>query len=84
MKQESDGDLEIARAVLRYLQEHPDAKDTLQGIAQWWILRECAERKLSEVEEGVSVLLAKGLIVEMRGEGLPSYFGLNKTTTAAE
>ena len=76
--------MEIARAVLRYLQEHPDAKDTLQGIAQWWILRECAERKLSEVEEGVSVLLTKGLIVEMRREGLPSYFALNKTPTAAE
>ena len=81
MKQESDADLEIARAVLRYLQDQPDAKDTLQGIAQWWILRECAERKISEVEEGISVLLAKGLIVEIRREGLPSYYGLNKTTT---
>lgn len=84
MKQGSDADLEIARVVLRYLQDHPDAKDTLQGIAQWWILRECAERKMSEVEEGVSVLLAKGWIVEMRREGLPSYYGLNKTATTAE
>ncbi|HXI23148.1 MAG TPA: hypothetical protein VNG71_04670 [Pyrinomonadaceae bacterium] len=84
MKQESDADLETARAVLRYLQDHPDAKDTLQGIAQWWILRECAERKMSEVEEVVSVLLANGLIVEMRREGRPSYYGFNKETTTAE
>ena len=83
-KQESEGNLEIAVAVLRYLRKHPDAKDTLQGIAQWWIVRECAERKLTEVEEGVSLLLAKGLIVEMRRDGLPSYYGLNKTTTADE
>ena len=84
MKKESEAELEIARAVLRYLEAHPDAKDTVQGIAQWWILRECAERKMSEVEKGVAVLLARGLIVEIRREGLPSYYGLNKTATTDE
>ena len=78
MKQERDEDQEIARAVLRYLQEHPDAKDTLEGIAQWWLLRECTERKLAEVERGVSILVAKGLVLESRREGLTPHYSLNK------
>jgi len=78
LEQESDDDREIARAVLRYLQEHPDAKDTLEGIAQWWLLRQCSERRLAEVKRGVSLLLAQGLIVEIRREGLSPYYHLNK------
>lgn len=77
MKQEQDEDQEIARAVLHYLQEHPDAKDTLEGIAQWWLLRECTERKIAEVERGVSILLARDLVFESRREGLMPYYGLN-------
>lgn len=28
---------EVAGAVLRYLDGHPDAADTVDGIAQWWL-----------------------------------------------
>jgi Fe2+ or Zn2+ uptake regulation protein len=27
----------VAEAVVRYLDEHPDAADTVEGIAQWWL-----------------------------------------------
>ena len=64
--------------MLSYLQEHPDAKDTLEGIAQWWLLRECTERKLAEVKRGISILLAKDLVFESRREGLTPYYSLNK------
>jgi hypothetical protein len=78
LKQEPDDDQGIALAVLSYLQEHPDAKDTLEGIAQWWLLRQCSERRLAEVKRGVSVLLAQGLIVEIRRGGLSPHYCLNK------
>ena len=28
---------EVADAILRYLARHPDAADTDEGIAKWWI-----------------------------------------------
>jgi hypothetical protein len=29
--------VEILKAVLTYVQQHPDARDTLDGIQQWWL-----------------------------------------------
>ena len=70
-------EVEIARAVLRYLQDHPAAKDTLDGIAQWWLLREWSERKLKQVERAVSFLVSQELVVESSRVGLSPYYQIN-------
>jgi hypothetical protein len=70
---------EISRAILRYLQVHPDAKDTLQGIVEWWLLKEWTEQKFHEIEASISDLVSKGLVVERRREGLPPYYWLNRS-----
>jgi len=77
LPQESD-EQTVARAIFDYLQAHPDAADTLEGIAQWWLLRECTERRLVEVEHAISILLAEGSIVQISRAGRPLYFKLNK------
>ena len=70
-------DIEIARAILRYLKEHPEAKDTLDGIAQWWLVREWTERRRAEIERAVSFLVSKELIVQTSRTGLPPCYQLN-------
>ena len=72
-------DHEIASQILSYLDKHPAAKDTLDGIAQWWLLREWSERRLVEVEGAIAFLLSKDLILETRRKGLPAYYQLNQT-----
>lgn len=67
---------EIARDILRYLEEHPEAKDTLGGIADWW-LPGGSDRLIGDVERAVSLLLSQGLILETRRRGLPPYYRLN-------
>jgi hypothetical protein len=76
---EPDEVYEVARAILHYLHEHPDATDTLEGIAQWWLTNEGGERKLKEVEQGVSMLVAEGLMLEVRHDGLMPYYRLNRS-----
>jgi hypothetical protein len=68
---------EIARAILQYLQGHPDAKDTLEGIAQWWLLKEWTEKKYQQIETSLSHLVSRGLVIERRREGMPPYYWLN-------
>jgi hypothetical protein len=70
-------EIEIARAILRYLKEHPDAKDTLDGIAQWWLLREWTERRVAEVERAVSFLVAEELVLQTSRTGLLPYYEIN-------
>jgi ADP-ribosylglycohydrolase len=71
-------DTEIARAILRYLKEHPEAKDTLDGIAQWWLVREWTERRRMEIEGAVALLLSEQLILQTSRTGLPPYYQLNE------
>lgn len=68
----------MARAILRYLQDHPDAKDTLEGIGQWWLLKEWTERKYQQIEASLSYLVSRGLVVERKREGVPPYYWLNR------
>lgn len=67
-------DRELARAVLRYLEAHPEAKDTVEGIAQWWLPHAWHERLLVHVEGAVSLLLSHDLILETRRPGAPPYY----------
>jgi hypothetical protein len=67
-------DWELARAILRYLEAHPRAKDTVEGITQWWLPHEWHERLLVQVEQAVSLLLSQDLILETRRQGVPPYY----------
>ena len=70
-----------ARAILRYLVKHPDAKDTLRGIDEWWLGGEKSKRV--NVERAVSLLRSRGVIVESRRKGLPPYYQLHPKRRAA-
>jgi hypothetical protein len=64
--------------ILRYLQEHPDAHDTLEGIAQWWVLHEWTQLRITEVERVVDRLVAENLLVETYRTGSPALYRLNE------
>ncbi len=53
---------QVAVAILSYLHEHPEAKDSAKGIAQWWVSED-----LPLVEEALE-LLRKEKAVEKRGD----------------
>ena len=74
---EAAAEHEIARQILRYLEQHPAAKDTLDGIAQWWLRPELSEPSREGVEGAVAFLISKGFLRETRRPGVPPYYQLN-------
>jgi hypothetical protein len=60
--------------VVRYLLRRPDATDTVQGIARWWLSGRFANRGIAEVEAALSDLVADGLVLTRRhGDGQLHY-----------
>lgn len=52
---------EIVDAILRYLDAHPDAVDSAEGIAKWWLPEAwCVD--VQSVEAALARLLRQGLI----------------------
>jgi hypothetical protein len=56
MSKSAEGDAQaVARELLRYLRAHPEAADTLDGAARWWLDRPPAmavmERAMSMLED---------------------------------
>jgi hypothetical protein len=68
---------DITCALLVYLETAPEAKDTLEGIAKWWLWLELTEPILKDVKQAVALLVSKGIILETRRDGIPSYYCLN-------
>ena len=51
---------------VRYMVSQPDAKDTLQGIHDWWLPVSDEECSLSELEQAVQTLVQCGWLTEQR------------------
>lgn len=61
MEAEQERLVEVVDAILRYLHSHPDAVDTVEGIAKWWLSPEkCVDAKV--VEAALARLEAQGLV----------------------
>src|SRR5262245_25130092 len=67
----------IAQGILGYLAQRPEAKDTLEGIAHWWIQRQCSDRLVDNVEQALAFLVEHNLLLEKRSQGTASYYQLN-------
>jgi Fe2+ or Zn2+ uptake regulation protein len=63
------GEDEIAQDILNYLRSHPEASDTLEGIAKWWLMRQRVSDSTEVVWRVLERLRDQGLIHERRLEG---------------
>jgi hypothetical protein len=58
---------EIELAILRYLSAKPEAEDTLQGITEWWLLKQQVPSKAPAVECALAVLVSRGMLSQRAG-----------------
>ena len=59
---------ETARAILDYLRKNPDARDTLDGIVQWWLPEQKLRPRIATIKEALDQLIASGSITEHKGK----------------
>lgn len=67
----------LAAAVMEYLAEHPQAMDTIEGIAGWWITQE-PHVDLQVLSRVLNRLRAEG-ILEAEGEGTQTRYRLRRS-----
>ena len=61
---------ELSEAILRHLCQNPDAKDSLEGIARFWVRRQNTASLLHEVSRALDDLVDRGyLVVWLTGGG---------------
>lgn len=65
----------VADVIKRYLDAHPNAADSVEGIAYWWLARQRLEDSKEIVEEALEHLVAEGEITKTATrEGKTLYF----------
>ena len=60
MTKDVDSLKDLTREILDYLSEHPDAADTPEGIALWWIKRRRYEASVKLVKLALEELERRG------------------------
>jgi hypothetical protein len=68
----------LADEVLAYLVEHPQAQDTMEGIAEWWLLEQRIRWAFADVEAALSELVANDFLVANQCRDGRTYYGLNQ------
>ncbi len=67
----------VCRQILAYLINHPDAQDTAEGIAQWWLLEQRIQQALGEVQDALTELLENEFIAVQVRQGMPAVYRVN-------
>jgi hypothetical protein len=56
----------LSQRILRYLEKHPEAGDTLEGIVTWWLEQERIDRVVDDVADALRNLEKKGTVLAHR------------------
>lgn len=59
---------EIATEILEYLRRNPEARDTLEGVVQWWLPEREIKRRTVEIKDALDELVRQGLLSEHKGK----------------
>ena len=67
-------DAEFKRSILDYLVRHPGAKDTQEGVLNWWIAAPCRDDGAERLAvEALNKLVAQGWVLKRETSSQPIY-----------
>ncbi|MBL8499005.1 MAG: hypothetical protein LZF64_05310 [Nitrosomonas sp.] len=62
METDESSKTNIRKEILQYMQMHPEAADSLNGIVNWWLSSKCCAEDMKKVECVLEQLIKDGLI----------------------
>ena len=68
----------LADEILAYLVKHPEAQDTLEGIAEWWLLEQRIRHAVAEVDGVLRELVGHDLLITRQCAEGRMYYALNR------
>ena len=80
---EDPDELTLGELVLGYLEEHPHAMETLDGIAEWWIERRRIRVNVEALSRALTDLTERG-VLEVIGTGTARRYRLSTPRRANE
>lgn len=69
---------EIKIAILRYIAKRPNSQDSIEGIANWWLMREHIETNLKKIEAAVEGLVEEEILISRGKNSSSKIYSLNK------
>ena len=67
----------IGFQILAYLADNPEAQDTLEGIAQWWLLERKIQSETRQITDALSELVERGLLLRTEGGNSRARYRVN-------
>ena len=65
----------LAQKILQYLMEHPEAKDTIEGISRWW-LDHPVDKAREDIQATLNWLVARGWMNARTTSPSENFYGL--------
>jgi hypothetical protein len=66
-----------ALRILRYLAEHPDARDSVSGIIEWWLMEQRIREERAKIVKTLEELVAQDVLLEHRHKNAEEQFSIN-------
>ena len=61
--------VKIAEEIQGYLKNHPQSVDTVDGVANWWLLRQRYETAVEKVKKALEYLVDMGFLEKVERYG---------------
>ena len=68
---------EVALKILRYLDQNPNAADTVEGILEWWLPKQSIYEEEKVVKRTLDEMVKRNLILATRSSDARRHYRLN-------
>jgi len=76
-RNQSDPTSEISLKILRYLDQNPNAADTLDGILEWWLPKQSLYEQEKIVQRALNSLVEQRLLLIKQSTDARKHYRLN-------